>query len=134
MPNMSASCMAICSSAPYKASLATKGYTTNDMVTYSGQRYSHNDIAAMCEDSYERHYAEFATAPKRLNGKPKPGMKAKFRRAVANDVATSSQISWGTVAFALILGMFLGPWALVLAICTALFEYMMLKDMEHDIQ
>jgi hypothetical protein len=130
---MSASCQAICNSAPYKAALATKGYTTSDAVMYAGKQYSHNDIAAMCEESYKSHFDEYAAKPRNKNGKMKPGVKKAFLRKVADDQGSHFQLSWLTIVMAIIVGVFLGPFALVLAVCVCIFEYMLLRDLEVDI-
>ena len=115
----------------YKSALKAAGFTAANTVTYGGRTYTHDEIAAMVDESYQRHRGEFCF---QVGGKPRVARRQQrqFRAAVQSDVRTSFGISGWTVGFAILLGILGGPMGLVIAIVTVLFEYYLTKDLDGD--
>lgn len=119
----------------YHEELRRYGFTRDDVHEYGGKTYTHDDIAIVAAQAYDRHRAEYCDAPTahRRNGSVRPSARRQLRRAVATDTGTTFGLSVGTIVMALIVGVLGGPMGLVLAVCICLFEYFFSKDLDHDL-
>lgn len=124
-------CAIACSDPGYQAALNAKGFALTDTVQYGGKRYTHDDIAAAFDESYQRHRPEFAVI---CGGKPRLERKRQrqFEKAVKQDVYSGFNISWWTIAFGAVLTILGGPLGLVIAVVGALFEIYLEKDLKQD--
>jgi hypothetical protein len=129
---MPSAMLATCLADPsYGAALSAAGFSTSQTVDYDGKTYTHDDIAALTDEAYQRHRPDFAPV---CGGKPRVERKRQkqFKAAVREDVGHQFGISGWTIGFALILGVLGGPMGLVLAVVTVLFEYYLQRDLGLD--
>lgn len=123
----------------YNTALLKCGFLPSQAVEYGGHIYSHDQIAAMVDDSYMRHRPEF-TDPGSLqpisNWQPPRRLQRRnarrFKVAVRNDVASTFGISPWTIFFGALVLIFSGPFGLVMAVIACLFEYYLSKDLDGD--
>jgi hypothetical protein len=115
----------------YQDTLKECGFNRWQTLEFEGKTYTHDDIAAMVDESYQRHRAEFAI---QVGGKPRVQrrMKKQFRKAVMGDVGASFQISWPTILLAVLLFVFTGPFGLAMGIASALFTHYLERDLNED--
>lgn len=117
----------------YQSALKDAGFDTSDTVYYQGKTYTHDDIAAMVDDSYRRLRPQFAVG---IGGKPRMQRKQekKFRKAVMGDVGSQFQMSWMTIIAAVVLFIFTGPFGLAMGIASALFSHYLELDLKENPQ
>lgn len=124
-------CAAACADPDYRSALASAGFSNSQTVSYGGRTFNHDDIAQLATDAYIRHRPEF---PMVCGGSPAKERKRQrqFKRCCANDVGTTFGLSPMTILFAVVMAVLGGPFGLVLAIVTVLFEYYLTKDLDGD--
>jgi hypothetical protein len=130
-PVMSSTCMSICQSPAYASDLQDAGYSLDSTFVTDGKTYGHSDIAAMFDNAYYRlrkGFADLVGATRRVVRRS----HNQFRRATMKDVGGQLQLSWYTIAFALMLGALAGPFGFVVAVVTVLFEHFFERDLNGD--
>lgn len=125
-------CAIACRDPGYQTALNAKGFALTDTVKYNGVTYSHADIAATFDESYQRHRPNQFNAICGGVARSTRKLQRQFDRAVKSDVYGSFGISGWTIGFAILLGVLGGPFGLVVAIVTVLFQYYLERDLRND--
>lgn len=126
--------MAVCCADPgYRAELAKSGFDTASTIVHEGKTYTHDDLAAITDESYRRQRPNFAIV---CGGKPRMQRKRtrQLERACKSEVYGSFHISWFTVAAAVVMGIIGGPVALIIAVVSAVLSYYIEKDLAGEPQ
>ncbi len=117
----------------YQSALKDAGFSVSQTVEYEGKTYTHDDIAAITDEAYQRHRPDFAIV---CGGKPRMQRKRtrQIDKAVRQDVYGQFKISWYTVAFAALEGLLAGPLGLVIAVVGAILAFYIEKDLAGNVQ
>lgn len=120
------------SSGAYRDRLRVEGYGVDyQFKDADGVVRGHADVHEAFEGAYARHRGENVQrcgASDRENRK----IRRRFSKAVQDDVKDSFHLSWGTIAFGVLLTIVGGPVGFIVAVVAVLFEYYLTKDLDGD--
>lgn len=131
MPQMTATCMACCSSDEYLTALKAEGFTRDHTVEVDGKTYTHDEIAAVVDAAYRRHRPQFTVAVGSRRHVVRKNQR-QFEKAVKSDVGAEFHISWLTLAFGFLVLLLTGPLGLIFACIACVFEYYLSRDLDGD--